>query len=149
MKVSGREAFSPRPLGDDGRKPLLCVISDQSRSPNAAYCHFKVVVHPHTTLVKCPHSCSCSCSPEKEFFSFFLFGKSNIQPARALHFSRLKFECQLRFEGSRRRRRPSSLPRSCDFVTLRLPPSQRGALTLSSSPPLIIILSPVNLQVRC
>lgn len=99
--------------------------------------------------LKCPHSCGCSSSPEKEFFflSFFLESQTSSQFARALNFSRLKFECQRRFEGSRRRRRPSSLPRSCDFVTL--PPSQRGALTLSSSPPLIIILSPVNLQVRC
>lgn len=53
MKVSGKEASSPRPLGDDGRKTLFCVISDQSHSANAAYCHFKVAVHLHMTLVKC------------------------------------------------------------------------------------------------
>lgn len=54
MKVSGRELFSPRPLADDGRKPLLCVIPDQSGSQNAAYCHFKVAVHLHATPAKCP-----------------------------------------------------------------------------------------------
>lgn len=64
MKVSGREVFSPLPLVDDGRKLLLCVVPDQSRSQNAAYCHFKVAVRLHATPVKCPSSCSWSCSPE-------------------------------------------------------------------------------------
>lgn len=87
MKVSGREAFSPRPLGDDGRKPLLCVISDHSRSPNAAYCHFKVVVHLHTTLVKCPRSCSCSCSPEQSFFFLSFWKVKHPASSRASFFT--------------------------------------------------------------
>lgn len=102
MKVSGREAFSPRPLGDDGRKPLLCVISDQSRSQNAAYCHFKVVVHLHTTLVEMSSQLQLQLSSRKGvfFLSFFLESQTSSQLARFIfHASNVSVSAGLRDHG--------------------------------------------------
>lgn len=160
MKVSGRKTFSTRPLADDRRKQLLCVIMDQSCSRKAAFCHFQVCDHLHAVLVKCPSQLLRFFflpfflgAPTSSKLSRFIFHASelsvsaglrdhaNIQQAFALHFSRFRVECQRR-EGSRRRRhRPRSLPCTCDFVTLqRQRQPARSTPSISSSPPLVITL---------